>query len=84
MYRGNLYVVGYLLAMEASIASAAVSLPIRGVKRKTLKSATLLGSNNTDHTIKSGIRNADVAVSAQLYIRHVITPTNRVLSRIST
>ncbi|GAB5589723.1 hypothetical protein Unana1_04623 [Umbelopsis nana] len=47
--------------MEASIASAAVSLPIRGVKRKTLKSATLLGSNNTDHTIKSGIRNADLA-----------------------
>ncbi|CAO3694088.1 unnamed protein product [Umbelopsis ramanniana] len=61
LQRTILLTLGGLLVIEVGRSSASISLPIKGVKRKTYKAANAEVSNSTVHTVESGIRNADLA-----------------------
>lgn len=62
LQRTLLLTLGCLLVIEVGSSSASISLPIKGVKRKTYKAAKAKVSNSTVHAVESGIRNADLAV----------------------
>ncbi|KAI9284808.1 aspartic peptidase domain-containing protein [Umbelopsis sp. AD052] len=61
LHRTILLTLGYLLVLEIGSSNASISLPIKGVKRMTLKSARVGATSDTEHTIESGVRNADLA-----------------------
>jgi hypothetical protein len=67
IHRAPLYTLACLLAIDVGVTDAAFTLPIRGVKRKTLQSATLAAANGAERTIKSGIRIADLAVCVNFH-----------------
>jgi hypothetical protein len=67
IHHSSLYTLACLLAIDVGVIDAAFTLPIRGVKRKTLQSATLAAANGAERTVKSGIRNADLSVCVNFH-----------------
>jgi hypothetical protein len=59
-YHTIIFAVGCLFGFKVDFSRAAITLPLRGVQRKSLKSA---GIYATDYSVKTDIRNADLAVS---------------------
>ncbi|KAJ2964068.1 hypothetical protein NQZ79_g1018 [Umbelopsis isabellina] len=58
IYYPIVFAVGCLLGFEVGVSNAAITLPLRGVQRKKIKSAS---SSTTDYSVKTDIRNADLA-----------------------
>ncbi|CAM0137423.1 hypothetical protein VKS41_003217 [Umbelopsis sp. WA50703] len=57
-YYTIIFAVGCLFGFKVDFSRAAITLPLRGVQRKSLKSA---GIYATDYSVKTDIRNADLA-----------------------
>lgn len=60
IYYPIIFAVGCLLGFEVGVSDAAITLPLRGVQRQKIKSAS---ASATDYSVKTDIRNADLAVS---------------------